>query len=107
MPRWTHSRPEVRRALDEANAAGLMVVPTTSHGHSWGYVDCTDPDCRDPLRRRLYVHSTPRNQDNEANAIRRFIRRHEHEGSVQPPSAPSSAARRPDEGTGAVAQPET
>jgi hypothetical protein len=74
---WSHSKPEVRGALDEAAAVGLTVTPTTSHGHSWGYADCTNPDCGDPLR-RLYVNSTPRDQDNEANKIRRFIRRHEH-----------------------------
>ena len=78
MPTWSHSRPEVRRALNEAKAAGLKVQPTTSHGHSWGYIDCVDPDCGNPLR-RLYVNSTPQDQDNEANRIRRFIRRHEHQ----------------------------
>ena len=78
MTRWSHSKPEVRGALDEAVAAGLKVEPTPdSHGHSWGYIDCVDPDCAYP-RRRFYVDSTPQDQDNEANDIRRFIRRHQH-----------------------------
>jgi hypothetical protein len=78
MTEWSHSRPEIRRALNEAEAAGLRVEPTPgSHGHSWGYVDCVHPDCANPLR-RLYVNSTPQDQDNEANKIRRFIRRHQH-----------------------------
>lgn len=51
---------------------GLKVVSTTAHGHSWGYIDC--PVCAG----RLYVHSTPRDQDNHARNIRRFIRKHEH-----------------------------
>jgi hypothetical protein len=77
MTGWSHSKPEVRRALDEAQSAGLVVEPTTSHGHSWGYIDCTDPDCADP-KRRHYVNSTPQDQDNAATKIRRFIKRHEH-----------------------------
>jgi hypothetical protein len=77
MQTWSHSRPEVRRALDEADDAGLEVVSTTSHGHSWGYIDCVHPDCPDP-KRRYYVRSTPRSQDDEGNRIRRFINRHQH-----------------------------
>ena len=78
MTRWSHSKPEVRGALDEAGVAGLRVEPTPgSHGHSWGYIDCVDPDCPQP-KRRLYVSSTPEDQDNEANKIRRFIGRHQH-----------------------------
>lgn len=77
MSKWSHSQPEVRRALDEADAANLRVVPTTAHGHSWGYIDCVNLDCPNP-QRRYYVDSTPKDQDNEANRIRRFVRRHEH-----------------------------
>lgn len=78
MPTWSHSRPAVRDALDEAHAVALKVVPTTSHGHSWGYIDCTYPDCPYP-RRRYYVSSTPQDQDDEADRIRRFIRQHQHQ----------------------------
>lgn len=53
--------------------AGLKVVATTAHGHSWGYIDC--PVCAG----RLYVHSTPRDQDNHPRKIRRFIKKHEHQ----------------------------
>jgi hypothetical protein len=78
MPGWSHSKPEVRRALDEAAGVGLTVVATPNrHGHSWGYIACTHPDCP-PRMRRMYVHSTPASQDNHARDIRRFIRRHEH-----------------------------
>jgi hypothetical protein len=77
--KWSHRQPKVRDALDDADAAtGLEVTDTPgSHGHSWGYVDCTYPDCTQPMR-RYYVNSTPRSQDDEAARIRRFIRKHEH-----------------------------
>jgi hypothetical protein len=78
MTRWTHSQPEVRRALDDAATAGLKVQDTPgSHGHSWGYIDCTDSDCTKPMRRK-YVNSTPQDQHDEASKIRRFIRKHDH-----------------------------
>jgi hypothetical protein len=77
MPAWSHPRPEVRRALNEAHAAGLQVEPTTSHGHRWATSTASTPDCADP-KRRHYVNSTPQDQDNAANKIRRFIRQHEH-----------------------------
>jgi len=77
MPTWTHSKKEVRKALDSAAAAGFEVTPTDAHGHSWGYVDCTHPGCG----QRFWVWSTPANQDAHANQIRRFIDRHRHDES--------------------------
>ncbi len=78
MPNWSHRQHEVRDALDDASAAGLKVQDTPgSHGHSWGFVDCTNLDCTVPVR-RYYVDSTPKNQDDEASKIRRFIRKHQH-----------------------------
>ncbi len=68
MPRWSHSKSDVRDALNEADSAGFTVVPTTAHGHSWGYIDC--PKCD----QRLYVNSTPKNAGNHAKQIRRFLR---------------------------------
>jgi hypothetical protein len=72
MARWTHSKKQTRSALAEADAAGLKVVPTTAHGHSWGYIDCTN------CAGRFWVWSTPRDADNHANQIRHFIQRHRH-----------------------------
>jgi hypothetical protein len=78
MTQWSHRQPEIRKALDEAVASGLRVKDTPgSHGHSWGYIDCAHLDCAVPTR-RYYVDSTPRNQDDEASKIRRFIRKHQH-----------------------------
>jgi hypothetical protein len=84
MTRWSHSKPEIRKALDDADAAGLKVEPTAAHGHTWGYIDCVHPDCADP-QRRLYVNSTPKDQDNEASKIRRFVRRHQHQHTEEEP----------------------
>jgi len=85
MTRWSHSQAKVRSALDEADSAQLQVKPTPgSHGHSWGYIDCTFADCTNPVR-RYYVDSTPRNQDDEAAKIRRFIRKHSHEEARRKP----------------------
>jgi hypothetical protein len=64
--------------LDEAASLGLRIKDTPgSHGHSWGYIDCTNADCA-AQPRRYYVNSTPQSPGNEANKIRRFIRQHEH-----------------------------
>jgi hypothetical protein len=74
MAKWSHPKPDVRRALDDADAASFAVVPTPdAHGHSWGYIDC--PKCD----QRFYVHSTPKSAGNHAKRIREFIRRHHHQ----------------------------
>ncbi len=74
MATWSHSKKEVRKALDDAAAAGFLVVPTEAHGHSWGYIDCPHAACSG----RLWVWSTPASEDDHAKQIRRFIRRHGH-----------------------------
>jgi hypothetical protein len=74
MTRWSHRQAEVRRALHEAASLRLRIKDTPgSHGHSWGYIDCTNADCA-VQPRRYYVNSTPQSQGNEASKIRRFIR---------------------------------
>jgi hypothetical protein len=75
MPTWSHSKKEVRKALDDAVAAGFEVKPTDAHGHSWGYIDCPHPECP----QRQWVWSTPADQDDHARQIRRFVERHRHE----------------------------
>ena len=75
MPTSSHSKKEVRRALDDAYTAGFVVKETDGHGHSWGYVDCPEPECNG----RLYVWSTPRDVDIHARQIRRFVLRHRHD----------------------------
>jgi hypothetical protein len=69
---WSHSKKQIRGALDEALAVGLKVLPTTARGHSWGYIDCLD------CTGRFYVWSTPKSADVHARQIRQFIKRHSH-----------------------------
>jgi hypothetical protein len=73
MTRWSHSKADVRDALDDAEAEAFVVMPTPdNHGHSWGYIDC--PKCD----QRFYVNSTPKSPTSHAKRIRQFIRRHQH-----------------------------
>jgi hypothetical protein len=72
VSKWSHSRNQVRKALDEANKAGFDVEDTSRHGHSWGYVRCRK------CGQKFSVWSTPRSADNHAKQIRHFITRHSH-----------------------------
>jgi len=74
MPEWTHSKKEVRHALNDAFAAGFLVKESDGRGHCWGTIQCQHTDCLG----RMSVWSTPRDQDVHAEQIRRFVRRHEH-----------------------------
>jgi predicted Zn finger-like uncharacterized protein len=71
VPRWPHSKKQVRKALDEADEAGFD-VQDTSAGHRWGIVRCTK------CGQTFSVWSTPRVADNHAKQIRRFIANHSH-----------------------------
>jgi hypothetical protein len=80
MPRWSHSKKQVRKALDEADRtrdengkARFDVEDTNASGHGWGYILYLK------CRQRFPVWSTPKNADNHAEQIRRFLRRHHHE----------------------------
>lgn len=80
MARWSHPRQQIREALDEAHRsrdddgqARFEVNDTSRHGHGWGYILCLT------CKQRFPVWSTPRNADNHANQIRRFMRRHHHQ----------------------------
>jgi uncharacterized protein (UPF0335 family) len=70
MPRRTHPKQQVREVLLEATAAGFDVNDTSKRGHGWGYIGCLI------CRQKFSVWSTPKNADNHASQIRRFIRRH-------------------------------
>jgi hypothetical protein len=79
MARWSHSKKQVREALDEADRAcdeeskpGFYVADTNARGHSWGYIRCL------ACSQKFSVWSTPKNADNHADQIRRFVRRHHH-----------------------------
>jgi len=71
VSKWSHSKNQVRKALDEADGkAGFDVVDTSAHGHSWGYVRCEE------CGQKRSVWSTPKNADNHASQIRRFLTNH-------------------------------
>ena len=84
MPNWSHSKKQIRDALDEAcwevrkapdgtaDEEAFEVADTSAHGHSWGYVRCTR------CGQRISVWSTPKSADNHGKQIRRFIQRHSH-----------------------------
>jgi len=72
MSKWSHCKKQVREALDDADKAGFDVEDTSARGHSWGFVGCRVCGHKFP------VWSTPRNADNHANQIRRFMRNHHH-----------------------------
>lgn len=63
-----HPHKEIRKALDEAEAAGLTIIETS--GHTWGYVRCA-------CGQRIAVYSTARNPEHGAKLIRQFIRNHQ------------------------------
>jgi hypothetical protein len=68
---WSHSKKQVRDALDEAYAADFGIG--TSAGHRWGYLECGK------CGQTFSVWSTPKNADGHAKQIRRFIKKHSHD----------------------------
>lgn len=67
-----HPHKEIRRALAEADAAGLTA--TEASGHTWGWLHC-------PCGAKIAVYSTGKNPERGAKLIRSFTRRHsEHTG---------------------------
>lgn len=74
MTGGNHSKPPVKKALREAEDAGLIVKANPGRSaHGWGAIYCT------VCGQRFAVWSTPRNADNHAKQIRRFQKRHRHE----------------------------
>ena len=76
MPGWSHSKKDVREALDAAVAGGFKVEDTSTHGHSWGWVRCA------VCGQKFSVWSTPKSPGTHARQIRQFVRRHGHEDEV-------------------------
>jgi hypothetical protein len=69
---WSHSKKQIRDALDDAYAADFGVYETPS-AHRWGYLECGK------CGQREAVWSTPRNADNHAKQLRRYMQRHSHD----------------------------
>jgi len=66
-----HPRNPVAQALDAAKQAGLDVIEIHK-GHRWGKVEC------DRCGVSVAVFSTPKDDDNHAKQIVRFIAKHVH-----------------------------
>lgn len=62
-----HPHKEIRKALADAEDAGLTVKQ--SSGHAWGDIHC---GCGN----RIAVYTTPKDPENGAKLIRRFTRNH-------------------------------
>ncbi|MGH8993895.1 MAG: hypothetical protein ACRDZ7_20475 [Acidimicrobiia bacterium] len=73
MPgRDRHQKKDVEKALQYAEDEGGFTVRPIHSGHVWGAIHCPADVCV------LRVHSTPRNEGNEAKRIRRFVDRCDH-----------------------------
>jgi hypothetical protein len=69
---WSHSKKQVRDALDEAYGAGVEIRKTAA-AHRWGYLECGK------CGQSFSVWSTPQSADNHGKQIRRFIKKHSHD----------------------------
>ena len=70
-----HSKKEIEAALQEAEAAGFRVE--SGRGH-WGVMYCPSTDPGDRCPQPLWIWSTPKNVDNHAKQIRRYVARCPH-----------------------------
>jgi len=65
---------EIEAALQDTENYGWIVVESR-RGHCWGVIRC--PHGRGGCQKSIW--STPRNKQNHANSIRRFVERCPHE----------------------------
>lgn len=73
MPgRDRHPKKDVEKSVQYAEEHHF-VVEVVYHGHVWGVLRCKSRICI------LRVAGTPKNEGNEAQRIRRFVDRCEHE----------------------------
>jgi hypothetical protein len=68
MARGRHSNKEIEAALQYAENRDWTIVESP-RGHCWGVLRC--PHGRGGCQKSIW--STPRNPQNHANAIRRFV----------------------------------
>lgn len=78
MARGIHPKKEVRRAIKELRAAGWTIKTAVGgHAHRWGTATCPHQhlDGSDGRSHCVQaIRSTPRNEGNEANRLRRALR---------------------------------
>jgi len=66
-----HPKNEINGALDALDNADFEVTQA-KNGHTWGFVTCRK------CGKRQRIWSTPKNPGNDANHIRQFSTKHEH-----------------------------
>jgi hypothetical protein len=72
--RSRHPKKDVEEALQEAEKAGMIVEDSRGH---WGVIWCPG-DEHDRCPRPFWVWSSPKNVQNHAKQIRRYIARCPH-----------------------------
>ena len=79
MARSVHPKKEVRKALKELKAAGWTIeIAVGGNAHRWGTATCPyrHPDGPDGMSGCvLAIRSTPRNEGDHANRLRRALRK--------------------------------
>ena len=70
-----HQKKEVSKALEEAVALGFRIQQPGGSAHAGLILLCPHAA---PAGHRMSVASTPRDEDNEARRIRRFVAKCDH-----------------------------
>ena len=76
MARGIHPKKEVRRALKELRAAGWTIkIAAGRNAHGWGTATCPHQHPDGQGRCVRGIRSTPRNEGDHANRLRRALRK--------------------------------
>lgn len=75
MPRKKHSHPSIEKAVKYAESKGWVYVEVGKSAHAWGKLvyPNNDNECRCGQFCQNSVWSTPRNPENHAKQIRRWV----------------------------------
>ncbi len=68
MARSKHSKKEVEKVLQAAEALGWTIIMRQGKGHAWGLLRCPKPtdECRCGQYCQITIHSTPKNPGSHA-----------------------------------------
>lgn len=70
MARGRHPSKQIEAAIAYAESLGWRAVKSGGRAHSWGRLLCPHSDQSGCI---VYVYTTPRDDDNHANKIRRLV----------------------------------
>ena len=75
MKRKKHPKPAIEHALQYAESQNWRIEESNSHAHGWGKMYCSqdDKDCRCGEFCKNSIWSTPKNVDNHAKQIKRYV----------------------------------